>query len=60
MKFTIYTANCTGNTSNNDYPNRVDINSPESLRMQSKKIMRAQFIRITVEIMINTFLLVCL
>ena len=37
MKFTIYTSNCIGNTSNNDYPNRVDIQSPESLQKAVKK-----------------------
>lgn len=37
MQFTIYTANCTGNASNSDYPNRVDIKSPESLQKEVKK-----------------------
>lgn len=37
MQFTIYTANCTGNASNSDYPNRVDIKSPESLQKAVKK-----------------------
>lgn len=37
MQFTIYTANCTGNASNRDYPNRVDIKSPESLQEAVKK-----------------------
>lgn len=36
-QFTIYTANCTGNTSNSDYPNRVDIKSPELLQKAVKK-----------------------
>lgn len=31
MKFTLYTANCTGNAQNSIYPNRVDVNSPEDM-----------------------------
>ena len=32
MQFTIFTANCTGNASNRDYPNKVEIASQEALQ----------------------------
>lgn len=31
MKFTLYTANCTGNAQNSIYQNRMDVNSPEDM-----------------------------
>lgn len=31
MKFTLYTANCTGKAQNSIYPNRAEVNSPEDL-----------------------------
>ena len=60
MQFTIYTANCTGNTSNNDYPNKVDIKSPESLQKAVKKDHACAAYKNNRRKMINTFLLVCL
>lgn len=37
MQFTIFTANCTGNASNRDYPNKVEIASPEVLQKAVKR-----------------------
>ena len=37
MKFTIFTANCTGNASNRDYPNKVEIANPEALQEAVKR-----------------------
>lgn len=37
MKFVIYTANCTGNAANCDYPHRVEVDSPQVLQEAVKK-----------------------
>lgn len=37
MNFVIYTANCTGNAVNCDYPHRVEVDSPEALKEAVKK-----------------------
>lgn len=37
MQFTIFTANCTGNASNRDYPNKVEIARPEVLQKAVKR-----------------------
>ena len=37
MNFVIYTASCTGNAANCDYPNKVVVNSPEALKAAVKK-----------------------
>lgn len=37
MQFTIFTANCTGNASNRDYPNKVEVTSAEALQEAVKK-----------------------
>ena len=37
MNFVIYTANCTGNAANCDYPHRVEVDSPEALKEAVKK-----------------------
>lgn len=37
MQFTIFTANCTGNASNNDYPNKVLVTDAEALKKAVRK-----------------------
>lgn len=37
MQFTIFTANCTSNASNRDYPNKVEVSSLEALQEAVKK-----------------------
>lgn len=37
MQFTIFTSNCTGNASNRDYPNKVEIASQEALQEAVKR-----------------------
>lgn len=37
MKFVIYTANCTGNASNCDYPHKVEVDNPQVLQEAVKK-----------------------
>lgn len=37
MNFVIYTADCTGNKANCDYPHRVEVDSPEVLQEAVKK-----------------------
>lgn len=49
MNFVIYTADCTGNKANCDYPHRVEVDSADVLRKQSKKIMFALSIKVTTE-----------
>ena len=49
MKFVIYTASCTGNAANCDYPYKVEVDSPQVLQEQSKKTMSVLPIKITTE-----------
>lgn len=37
MNFVIYTADCTGNKANCDYPHRVEVDSPDFLQEAVKK-----------------------
>ena len=37
MNFVIYTADCTGNKANCDYPHRVEVDSPDVLQKAVKK-----------------------
>lgn len=37
MNFVIYTADCTGNKANCDYPHRVEVDGPEVLQEAVKK-----------------------
>lgn len=37
MKFVIYTANCTGNAANCEYPHKIDIDNPKVLQEAVKK-----------------------
>ena len=37
MQFTIFTANCSGNAGNCDYPNKVEISSAQALQQAVKK-----------------------
>ncbi len=37
MNFVIYTASCTGNAANCDYPNKVEVDNPQVLRAAVKK-----------------------
>ncbi|MDD6485272.1 MAG: hypothetical protein PUF72_12035 [Clostridiales bacterium] len=37
MKFVIYTANCTGNAANCEYPHKIDIDNPKALQEAVKK-----------------------
>ena len=37
MKFVIYTASCTGNAANCDYPYKVEVDSPQVLQEAVKK-----------------------
>lgn len=49
MNFVIYTADCTGNKANCDYPHRVEVDGPEVLQEAVKKIMSALNIKVTTE-----------
>ena len=50
MNFVIYTADCTGNKANCDYPHRVEeLMGQRFSRKQSKKIMSALNIKVTTE-----------
>lgn len=49
MNFVIYTADCTGNKANCDYPHRVEEIVLMFSRKQSKKIMFALSIKVTTE-----------